>query len=271
MWKKRKLQKKRLGKWSKFFWVLPLFLIIVLSYLFLKSGIFTIKQVAVEAGSLSCATEKEIRNSANLLGQNFFLANAKAAEETLKDKFFCIKSAPVSRSFPDKVKIQALSRQPAAILAILKEKEASMSSLLLNIATPSAAEIKEKFKVDSEGVVFSKETKELNIPKIYIFDPGISVGKKLESNHIGNTLKLLEGVKTFRVAVSESWIYDNIFIVNSNASKLKILFRLDDQVDIQLASLQVILDKAKIDLKELEFIDLRFDKPIVRFAPKKVL
>ncbi len=249
----------------------PFFLIMILTYLFFKSGIFTIKQVAVEARSLSCATEKEIRNSANLLGQNFFLANTKATEEALKAKFFCIKSAPVSRNFPDKVKIQALSRQQVAVLATLKEKEASLSSLFLNIATPGAAGIRENFKVDSEGVVFSKDTEELNVPKIYIFDPGISLGKELESNYIGNTLKLLEGMKTFRVAVSESWIFDNIFIVNSNTSKLKIVFRLDDPVDIQLASLQLILDKAKIDLKELEFIDLRFDKPIVRFAPKKVL
>ena len=62
---------------------------------------------------------------------------------------------------------------------------------------------------------------------------------------------------------------DNYLIVFPQVDNPKVFFRLDNEIDLQLASLQLILEKAKIDERILEFIDLRFDKPIVRFAPKK--
>ncbi|MBI2196543.1 FtsQ-type POTRA domain-containing protein [Candidatus Daviesbacteria bacterium] len=280
MWRRKKFKKRRFGKWSKIYWVTPILLILICSFLFLKSGIFTIKQVDIQIGKLKCIDEKQIKDSANLLGQNFFLLDPAKVEDDLKKKFFCIKSAPLSKIFPNKVKIQTFDREPAALLISLEEKEASMSSLVADIATPSAQQVRDSYSVDAEGVIFSEDTKDLNVPKIYIYDSGITLGKKLENDLIGNSLKILEKVKTLGIEVKEGWIFDNFFIINSEVSNLKIIFRLNEKLDIQLASLQLILDKAKInrrtiptevgrDLKELEFIDLRFDKPVVKFAPKK--
>lgn len=269
MWRRRKSKRRFPGIWMKIYWVIPFIFIISFIFLIFKSGFFTIRRVEIDNSQIKCAGKDQIRDSVKLLGQNFFLIDSVRVENNLKKKFYCIKSAPISKTFPNKVKLQVLRRQPVAILAALKEKEASMSSLFFNIATPSAIEIQDYYEVDSEGVVFSRGAEGLNIPKIYIHDLDISLGRKLESKLIGDSLRILEKNKTFRIAVSESWIFDKLFIIYSDASKLKIIFRLNDQVDIQLASLQLILDKAKIDLKELEFIDLRFDKPVVRFAPKK--
>ncbi|MCR4306266.1 MAG: FtsQ-type POTRA domain-containing protein [Candidatus Daviesbacteria bacterium] len=269
MWRRRKSKKRFSGIKSKMYWVIPFIFIISFIVLFFKSGFFTIRQVEIDSSQITCATKNQIKDSVKLLGQNFFLIDSVKVEDNLKKKFYCIKSAPISKTFSNKVKIQVLNRQPVAILATLKEKEASMSSFFFNIATPSAREIQDYYIVDSEGVVFSKDKEKINVSRIYIDDLDISLGGKLESRLIGDSLKILEIAKTLGIVVSESWIFDNFFIINSDASKLKVIFRLDNRVDIQLASLQLILDKAKIDLKELEFIDLRFDKPVVRFAPKK--
>lgn len=268
MWRRRRLQKRHVSKWGKIFWIIPVFPIIIFIYFFFKLGIFTIRQVIVETKQLGCANGNQIRNSTNLLGQNFFLINSKGTEDTIKRKFYCIKSASVNKIFPDKVKIEALSRQPAALLIVLKEKEASVSSLI-DIATPSARQVQGSYQVDKEGVIFSKDTEALNIPKVYIFDAGIELGKQMEGKLISNALRALEKVKQVGLVVKESWVLDKYFIVNSEVLNLRIIFRLNEKLDLQLASLQVILDKAKIDLKELEFIDLRFDKPIVKFAPEK--
>ncbi|MDP3758270.1 MAG: FtsQ-type POTRA domain-containing protein [Candidatus Daviesbacteria bacterium] len=243
-------------------------LILICLFLFLKSGIFTVKQVDVQTGRLPCVDENQIKNSADLAGQNIFLVDSAKVENNLKKKFLCIKSAPVSKIFPDKVKIQTFNREPAAILVVLKEKEASQSSSL-DIATPSAREVLDSYKIDVEGVVFSKDTGGLNIPKTYIYDSKISLGKKLEDNLVSNYLVVIEKVKTFGIEVTESFLIDSLFIINSGFPARRIVFRLDEKLDIQLASLQLIMDKAKIDSGELEFIDLRFDKPVVRFAPKK--
>ena len=79
----------------------------------------------------------------------------------------------------------------------------------------------------------------------------------------------MDAVKKMGISVNESFLNDSFFIIKDETSVIKVIFRLKNEVDIQLASLQLILDKAKIDEKELEFIDLRFDKPVVRYAPKK--
>ena len=268
MWRKRRSKRKFSGKLLKIWWIIPVLLVLILLYLFLKSGIFNIKHVDVQASQLGCADENQVRNSANLTGQNFFLINSTKVENDLKKNFFCIKSSSVSRSLPDRVKLQVFAREAVAQLVTLKEKEASVSSLI-NIATPSARQVQDFYRVDGESVVFLKDTFELSIPKIYIYDPGISLGKRLGGDLIGNSLKILEKVKSLGIEIKESWIYDNFFIINSEVSKLKIIFRLNEKLDVQLASLQLIVDKAKIDLKEFEFMDLRFDKPVVRFAPEK--
>lgn len=268
MWKKRKSRKRFSGKWHNFFWIIPCFLILVLIYFLFTSGFLNIKHVDVRANQLKCADENQIRIYADIVGQNFFLISSVILEKNLKKKFPCIKSILMSKNFPNKITLQVLSRQPVALLVTLKEKEASASSLVESIATPSAQEMEDANIVDSEGVVFSKDTNEFHLPKVYIYNSQIILGKRFEDNLISNSLVILEKVKIFGMEVAQSWIIDNLFIVVSSTGGTKVIFNLDEKIDIQLASLQLILDKAKIDLKELEFIDLRFDKPVVRFAPK---
>jgi len=269
---RRKLKKKS-AKLSKIIFLIFVVFIVLATFLLIRFNPFTIKQIAIQNG-ISCANEDQIKNSLGLYGQNLVLLNKKKLTKNLKDKFICLKDVNFSFFFPNKIVIEVVRREPAAILVNLKEKDATSSSLLESIATPSAQETIGNFVVDVEGVIFSKETEELNIPKVYYVvtnliytqDSNLSLGKDLKGDSIKNSLKILERIKTFGIENSETWIIDNFFIINGIQ---KIIFRLDERIDIQLASLQLILAEAKIDLKELEFIDLRFDKPIVKYTPKK--
>lgn len=270
MWRrkyqKRKFQKK---KFLKFFIIIPVLLIFCLIiFLIFKSGLFNIKNVEIEAKGLTCATESDLKNSSNIVGQNFFLLDFSKIETGLKKKFVCIKSLIISKYFPDKIKIQSINREPLMMLSLLREKEASGSSVLDNIATPSARDISDSFLVDNEGVIFAKSTDSLAIPKIFIQNSTFAVGDRLQ-NDLMDSLNILEKVKKFGIVPKQSWVIGNNFIIYSETPGQKIIFKLGEGIDIQLASLQLILDKAKIDLIELEFIDLRFDKPVVRYAPKK--
>lgn len=262
-------KKRGSAKFSKIIFLLLPILLFLAFFLIFRSGLFSIKQIQIQGDKISCATGDQIKNESGLLGQNFFLLNNKRLQLALKTKFVCIKNAVVSRFVPDKVKLEIEARKPAAVLLSLKEKQASTSSLIENTATPEAEAVKDYFLVDSEGVVFSKSTDDSNIPKIYIYDQGIVMGKQLENSLINNSIKILDRIRTFNVIVKKSWIAEGFFIVNPDTSDPKIIFRLNDQIDIQLASLQLILAEAKIDLREFTFIDLRFNKPVVRFAPKK--
>lgn len=130
----------------------------------------------------------------------------------------------------------------------------------------------------TKGWFFSKNIGSLDIPKLYLYNSKISLGQELGAS-INNALKILSKTKTFGVDAEKSWVIDN-FLITDTTSKSRVIFKLNDKVDIQIASLQLILAEAKInhrtiptepgiDSNKLEFIDLRFDKPIVRFAPKK--
>ncbi len=269
MWTGRKFRKKTSRIWIKFISGFFILLIPILIFFSIKIGLFTIKQVEIEAKDIECGSENQFKDSLNLYGQNYFLLDPAKIESTLKRKFICIKTVTTKKYLPGKVILQILNRQPTALLLTLKEKQASSSSLIENIATPEASQIQDSYKIDSEGLIFSKDVNGLSAPEIYLYDPKISLGKKLDGELIGNSLRILEKIKTFGINVQKSWISDDFFIINPDISNPKLIFNLNGDINIQLASLQLILAEAKIDLMELKFIDLRFDKPIVKFAPKK--
>ena len=262
-------EKRKFARFSKIIFLSLTALFILVAFSLARSSFFHIKQIEIQGDKIDCVDSDQLKNASGLYGQNFFLLSSKKLQEELKAKFVCIKVVTVDRLIPDKVKIEISSRKPTAILLKVKDKQASPSSLIENIATPEAGAVQDRYIVDSEGVVFSKSMDDSNVPKIFYFDPEIAVGEKLENSFINNALKILDKIKTFGVATKKSWIAEEFFIINPDTSDPKIIFRLDSQIDIQLASLQLILTEAKIDLRELTFIDLRFDKPVVRFAPKK--
>ncbi|MDO8573310.1 MAG: FtsQ-type POTRA domain-containing protein [Candidatus Daviesbacteria bacterium] len=248
MWKKK--QRKHFPR--KIIILIILFLIAGFLSAFYKSNFFTIKKIDIQAKDISCANEDQLKVSSGLMGQNFFLIESKKIEENLKSQFICMKSAAVAKYFPNKIYLQVSNRKALAVFA----------------ATPSAELVKEFFLIDNEGVVFGKGEENSDFLKIYIFNQNLSVGQKL-TGIISDIPKVLDKIKTLNIQINTARINQDIFTITSNPPVLEILFRLNNNVDVQLASLQLILNKAKMDLNELEFIDLRFDKPVVRFAPKK--
>ncbi len=240
-------------------------LIIALSLFVFRSDFLKIKSINVNLDKISCVDSGQIKNESALLGQNIVFLNSSKAKENIKNKFVCVKDVIFLRTFPKSVNLLVSGRVPVIVAAVLKTAEASPSSILENIATPSANEVIESFLIDEEGIIFSKITEQANLPSIYFKDISISLGKKLEDT-TKNSLKILEKLNLFGLDMRKTLVSDNYFIIFSSP---KVIFRLDSEVDIQLASLQLILEKAKIDDVRLEFVDLRFDKPAVKFAPGK--
>ena|SRR3989339_77868 len=216
-----------------------------------KYGLLNIKQIDIE-GDISCTDQNQIRREAELPEKNFFFVNSLKTENILKKKFICIKSVRILKSFPDKVTLKIENRKAVAVIAELRE-EASFS------AAPSA-DVKDYYLIDDEGVIFGKGA-DLAVPQIFVS------GLKIFS--ASNLVKILEKISVLGILINKGFIDGDVLTIDSNPPVSKIILRLDGEIDIQLGSLQLIVDKAKIDSKDLEFIDLRFDKPVVKFAPKK--
>lgn len=264
----RKLREPKFKKRSALIIFLLIIFFILTLFLFFSSNFFTIKRIEIKSEKIDCANEGQLKDAISLSGQNFFLVNTQNVIKNLLARFTCVGNINLSRSFPDKIKLEFIGREPVATLINLQKSEASVSALVTNIATPSAEQIQQSYSVDSEGVIFAKLEGELNIPKIYVFDLDIKENN-LRNELIASGLKILDRVRTFGLEVQDTWIKDDIFLINSIDGEPKVIFRLNSTIDVQIASLQLILQKAKIDENRLEFIDLRFDKPVVKFAPKK--
>lgn len=262
---------KKTNLFSKKILITSFILILAIGFLLNYLGIFVVKKVDIKIEKIDCADEKSIGDWLELSGKNFFLINAKIVEDNLKGQFVCIKKISLARYIPDKVGLTVFGRDPLAILINLKPKEATQSGQvgIENIATPSAQDfdLGEQFLVDEEGIIFSKNIPNIPLPKIFFSNQELSLGNKLPGEILNNALMIINKLKGFGIEIGNVSIMESkVLIVYSTP---KIIFKLLDNIDIQLASLQLILEQAKIESKDLDFIDLRFDKPIMKFAPKK--
>ncbi len=253
-----------------------LILITILSVFFItKTNLFSIKNVNVlMKNKLNCVSDNQLIEISQFKGKNLFLVNEKQIQTIVK-KYLCVKSIKISMFFPDKVEMTVLGREPFAKIMNLKNNQASISAFIEDTASPSAEASADAFLIDNEGMAFSLDNEDLDIPRIFIY-PGqtaLSLGYKFKENVFGSILKIFDKIKALNLGTKTTLAVDdslaeekNLFIIFSNP---KIVFSLKQNLEFQTASLQLILEKAKINSEPLEFIDLRFDKPVIRIAPKK--
>lgn len=248
-------------------------MVLLTLYLISRSDFLSVKSVRVKLSNVGCATEENIKSDSNLIGKKIYLINSFKVEVDLKKKYFCIKQVLLSKRLPDNIILEIFGREPALILETGIEKFSLLSS------TPSAqasssAELTffsegsgERYVVDKEGVIYSKNTEQVKAPLVFIDNSNLRLGQKIDDKLVRNSIRILEKLKEYGLEIKETKIADEKILLVSSVPR--IIFRLDNDIDKQIASLQLIQREAKIDSNTVEFIDLRFNKPIVKLTPKK--
>ncbi len=255
-----------------FFAILSISAGIVLKYNFL-----TIKKINISPDNLSCTNKNMIAQQINLYGQNFFLVNEKKIEKNLKEKFLCIKTVEFKKNFPDKIDLNLSEREPAALIIKipnsmqqeLKALDATSSSVVNELSIskflPEASE-STKFLVDSSGFIFKEATQEISgLQSLYLVNEDIGLGKSIQDDVIQKIILLLGKLVAFQINVDKVIISGEKILVEGQPN---LIFAKNSALDKQLTSLQLILKKAKIESKVINFIDLRFNKPTVIYSPK---
>lgn len=257
-------RKNKLGSFFKYLLILLAFFVILAGLFLIISNLFSIKKISVDKQKAFCVDDEEIINKSNLVGRNL-LFTSLAEVENLKKQYSCIKRVDFKKSYPSSVNLVLEGREPFAEIITL-EKEATNSAQVLIEATASANISDYGFIVDEEGIVFDKRT-DLGLRKIYIPGIKIAVGGDVSTYKIIEIKKIIEEINKFGVNAERI-----IFLGKVNLffdSQPNIFLNLENELSFQLASLQLILNEAKMNENVIEFIDLRFDKPIVKFRPKK--
>lgn len=255
---KRLKKRDRLIFLLKFTALFVLFGVIAAIMLFLNYNFFVVKNLEINLINLSCTDSKSLSDTSELLGQSMLMVNKVKVEQNLKEVYLCIRRISLIKHLPDKIAIDVFGREGAVNLVQLDPKIATPSASLINIATPSAEEISsgKSYTVDVEGINFG-ESKVEGLSVIYSFGEPISPIKEV--------IRIIDKLKTFGLDTKEGYLTLYTLIVNTYPV---IIFNLSKDLDAQLASLQLILEQAKIGEEMLEFIDLRFDKPVIMIAPK---
>ncbi len=269
-------------KGSKFALWLKIILIVILvlglGFWLLKSDLLAVREVNVQFVKSFCQNETEIRQQIKLDKQNWFTLNTLTLTDEMLQKNHCLEQVIVKKEWFNRVEIRLIGRTPEAVMQLVRttpgiaqlidvESSASSQTAILDFSDQIQAE-GDNFWIDRFGMIFMTEASPSSLPKYFMVDRELVIGKFLNSRLV------LEGnravVQMNLLGLVPNWVkitkYDVLLAKMKDG--LEVVIALDEDVLRQTASLQLILQKAKIDSKSINRIDLRFDKPVVIYKNK---
>ncbi len=233
-----------------------------------------ISSLEVDGDVLSCLSADQIGRETGLVGSNFWLEDRKKLLEQLSARHLCLKSASLTFIFPSTAVLKAVKREAALAVisysaSISAAQESSPSAQLdLPWSQPSTP-AGEMLVSDSEGFIFEKSDR-VQLPVVYI-PKELNIGSHLNPGQAEKVVtifnKITQMVNDFPAAGTTLqrpvWakIMDDSLLMDLHP---RVIFSLKKDILRQLASLQLILQKAKINIGGVETIDLRFDKPVIK-------
>jgi hypothetical protein len=117
--------------------------------------------------------------------------------------------------------------------------------------------------VDRTGIVLSDGETGGKLPRIILPTDPMRVGEKLKDTRVAVALAFIEGLGTFSPVTSMEWQEGWYFL--AKVGKTDIFIPQDKPMSGLLATLQTLLAGFRIKGTLPTVVDLRFDKPIVKF------
>lgn len=253
-------------------------LVLGLGFWLFKSDLLAVREINVQFVKSFCQNEIEIRQQIKLDKQNWFTLNTSSLTDELLQKNHCLEQVDVKREWFNRVEIRLIGRTPEAVMQLVRitpgiaqlidvESSASSQTAILDFSDQIQPE-GDNYWVDRFGKIFMTEASPSSLPKYFMIERELVVGKSLNSRLV------LEGnravVQMNLLGLVPNWVKitnHDVFLAKMKDG-LEVVIALDEDVLRQTASLQLILQKAKIDSKSINRVDLRFDKPVVIYKNK---
>lgn len=269
---------------------LPLLLSSLLVIIFFKFNPLTIQKVDINTGNIDCLNSFNSQKELNLIGQNIFFTNENELIKKLIVKYPCVKDITIKKESFNKVSVSFLPRTPLVYVSdmIVESSPSAEFAFLTSLqeATPSSTtalldwsfvtrEPNGSLVADKDGWIFKQSTRDqslnqgnlLNLPLLFLTDYEIRLGKQIKNDILSKVVLVLAKLPPLGIEINniKMLVQNDDLLVSSNP---KLVFSLRKDTLKQLISLQLILQKAKIDEKVAETVDLRFDKPVIKFVKK---
>lgn len=245
---KRFRNKKSILK-NRFFWLSLFFLILILglSYLFIFSEVFRIKEIKIlnSDDSLKLRIEEVLKSE---IGRNIFLVNLKKTNREILSQFPEIAKLNFKREFPRTLSIQVEKREPVGIWCYQRYDKC--------------------FFINKKGIIFKETEEELIEEGVIILSP-----KEEQDLVLGEEIlvpQILELILKIKKDLRENLKIETegFTIVSERRLNVKtnenweIYFNLEKDIRLELTKLKVLLEKEipPEQRRNLEYIDLRFEK-----------
>ncbi len=284
-------RKRRLKK-------IALFLIVVLLVFGSLYAIITlviqakVTNFEVKATNLTCTDQEQIAQFLRSNPVNYFSINQGKLNLSLREKFFCIGRSQFKPTYPDKLFVEVWGREGAFAVTEISTEGNFNPVVLLPDLLPNATEstqavapvkliddvLKEAktasesatFLVDNEGMVFDRLEDQINFPKILILGIKLEIGRIIPDNTIEKVKDVSGKLQAINIPTDNLYVLGDKLIIDSSP---RVIISLNKRLDYQTASLQLILTQAKMNSdpgktgsNNIESIDLRFDKPVIRYG-----
>jgi len=213
---------------------------------FFKGSYFQLAAIDCQKNQAPCS-QKEKDLFLYLRGRNIFRLNSNQEAAAIKTDYPEIEEVVIKKKLPNRLLIDLVEREEFAALTTNGE------IWLI---------------VDSQGFVFRQRLKKpSNLPEIFWAGDGLQVkiGQLVENQELKAGLLILQEIKN-------SFVFSNQLLIQPGE---KITLRLTEGATVyltaekeaapQVDSLQFILRQSKIEGKLPSLIDLRFDKPVIKF------
>lgn len=243
-----------------------IFGVVALIILIWQLHLLDIHEINVEIKNAKCVDEQNLKNALGLNDKNILLIKSKEINKKLTIKYPCLKQVQIELSSLNTIKVLAAGRTALASVAPIpaltldtKDATPSSSSALLNWSFPPFPTGQAKV-VDEEGIIFEQDI--ANLPALFLPDQNLKIGQPVNLPNFDKIATILSKLPKLEILVVRAKVEGDNLLVDAQP---KLAFSLENDILRQLASLQLILQKAKIDRKPMEVIDLRFNKPVITY------
>lgn len=235
--------------------ILILLLGVTSLYFFLRSDVFLVRNLQINDHQAKLIKKRKIQDLlSDYLIRSIFSINSEELEAKIRNTFLAIEWIRVEKELPDTLHVSYQERE-----SILRAKIAN-----------------EDYLVSSDGLIFARakttnSTNQEHLPQIVLSntqsfsESGVVLGQKLEQKGIKDLLKIASfNWVSLDVNLIELVFEENFLVLKLEDWTVRLLINNDD-TERQLDTLKWIVQDANRQAKKLELIDLRFEKPVVRF------
>lgn len=273
---KRKINQIFSGIKIKIFLILLLLIIAIALLIVLNTSTLIVKNVVVKE-SVSCVEADRISKDASFTNQNIVFIQESQIAKKFKEKYLCIEEVRTKKEYPNTLNLYLKEREKALKIGLIKgspyiklpdikdSTPSSESTPLVIDHSVNEASISGVYIADKNGFVFDVASVENDLPMIYLVGFETGLGRPVEKKIVNLSLQLINRLKELSIDYRTIKIMGDTVLVDGD---IKLTFSLNKDLNRQLASLQLILQKAKMNSKSMDKIDLRFDKPVVIYSKK---